>query len=87
MTLWRGRAVTKTGAEGVYCAAIPDLGLGVALKIDDGATRAAQVAVATLLARFGDAPEGVAALQRPVLTNWRGLTVGSLRPAGALADV
>jgi len=36
----------KTGAEGVYIAILPQLGLGAALKIDDGATRAAETAVA-----------------------------------------
>lgn len=35
-----GRVVAKVGAEGVYCAAIPELGLGIALKVEDGATRA-----------------------------------------------
>ena len=87
MTLTHGKAVTKTGAEGVFCAAIPALGLGLALKIDDGATRAAEVAVAALIDKFGATGADLAALTRPVLTNWRGLTVGSLRPAGALADV
>jgi L-asparaginase II len=87
MSLLEGRAMTKTGAEGVYCAAIPHLGLGIALKIDDGATRAAEVAVAALLARFVETPQGFEALRRPVLKNWRGSTVGGLRPAGALRDV
>ena len=86
MTLLQGRAVAKTGAEGVYCAALPDLGYGIAIKIDDGATRAAEVAVAALMDRFLDTPEGFASLVRPRLVNWRGLHVGDLRPAGALAD-
>jgi L-asparaginase II len=30
-----GRIFVKTGAEGVYCAALPELGLGIALKCDD----------------------------------------------------
>ena len=87
MTLTHGKAVTKTGAEGVFCAAIPALGLGLALKIDAGATRAAEVAVAALIDKFGATGADLAGLTRPALTNWRGLTVGSLRPAGALADV
>ncbi len=41
--------VVKTGAEGVYAAALPYFGLGVALKIDDGARRAAEVAMAAVL--------------------------------------
>ena len=30
------RVFCKVGAEGVFCAALPSLGLGVAIKIDDG---------------------------------------------------
>lgn len=41
--------LVKTGAEGVFCAAVPDQGLGIALKIDDGATRAAEVAIGGVL--------------------------------------
>ena len=41
--------IVKTGAEGVYAAALPHFGLGVALKIDDGARRAAEVAMAAIL--------------------------------------
>ena len=41
--------IVKNGAEGVYAAALPNFGLGVAVKIDDGARRAAQVAMAAIL--------------------------------------
>ena len=41
----------KSGAEGVYCGALPERGLGFAVKIDDGATRAAET-VAMGVARF-----------------------------------
>jgi L-asparaginase II len=40
----------KGGAEGVHCAALPELGLGIALKIDDGAKRGTEVALAATLA-------------------------------------
>ena len=42
-----GVAQIKTGAEGVFCGMLPTLGLGVALKMWDGAARAAEVAMAT----------------------------------------
>ena len=42
----------KTGAEGVFCAALPAQGLGIALKCDDGAARAAEVVMAAVIARF-----------------------------------
>ncbi len=40
------RAFVKSGAEGVYIAALPERGLGIALKIDDGAARGSDVAAA-----------------------------------------
>ena len=48
-----GRAAVKTGAEGVYAAMIPERGLGIALKIDDGAGRAAETAIAAMLDKLG----------------------------------
>ena len=47
------RVACKVGAEGVYCAALPEAGLGVAIKIDDGTTaRAAEVAMAAVIEAF-----------------------------------
>lgn len=84
MTALGDRVFSKGGAEGVHCLAIPELGLGVALKCDDGAGRAAEVAAAALLHRLlgGDVLAGFA---RRTLTNWNGVAVGALRPAAALA--
>ncbi|MBM3536289.1 MAG: asparaginase [Alphaproteobacteria bacterium] len=80
----KGKAVVKTGAEGVYMAAIPAKGYGIALKVDDGATRAAEVVMATLLIRHADLDAAqmaaLQALQRPALTNVAGVVVGELRP-------
>ena len=45
-------AFVKTGAEGVYCAALPKQGLGIAVKCDDGSGRAAEVMLAAMLVRF-----------------------------------
>ncbi|MEC9247296.1 MAG: asparaginase [Pseudomonadota bacterium] len=87
MEAGQGRIFTKTGAEGVFCAAIPERGIGIALKCDDGATRAAEVMVAEVLAQLldGDAlAETLRDMARPVLTNRRGFEVGSLRPSEAL---
>ena len=39
------RVFVKTGAEGVFCAALPEQGLGLAVKCDDGAGRAADQVV------------------------------------------
>lgn len=82
-----GRAVIKTGAEGVYVAAIPARGLGIALKIDDGAARAAEIAMGHLLlahAGLDDAARAkVEALVTPTIGNAAGLTVGGMAPAPA----
>ena len=53
MSLLGPRVFTKSGAEGVFCAALPEAGLGLAVKADDGAGRAAQVMIAALIRRFG----------------------------------
>lgn len=80
-----GKAILKTGAEGVYMAAIPAKGLGLALKIEDGATRAAEVLMAALLARHAGLDESqqarLAALVHPPVTNVVGLRVGEIAPA------
>ena len=89
MSRFGAKVFTKTGAEGVFCAALPEQGLGLAVKADDGAGRAAEVMIASLIMRFGEFDETErAAAQRfvsPKLTNWRGIEVGVLRPAGPLA--
>jgi L-asparaginase II len=83
------RAFTKTGAEGVYCAALPEVGLGIAVKCDDGAGRAAEAVVAVLIGRYlplsGAQADAVEAAARPTLRNWNGIEVGAVRPVGPLA--
>ena len=44
-----GRILAKVGAEGVYCAAIPEHRYGIALKVEDGATRCLGPALLGLL--------------------------------------
>ena len=66
-----GRAAIKTGAEGVYAAIIPESRLGIALKIEDGATRASEAVIAALL-------EGVGVLD-PEHPDARALTHGPIR--------
>jgi L-asparaginase II len=77
--------LAKTGAEGVYAACLPRQRLGLALKVEDGAGRAAQVAVLALLRALGAfGPEASAALTerlRPPLRNHAGLIVGRIEPA------
>ncbi len=81
-----GRAAVKTGAEGYYAGIIPERGLGIAIKMDDGAARASETAIAFVLDGFGllgnDKPAREM-LDAPVL-NTRGETVGARRAARAL---
>lgn len=82
-----GRAVVKTGAEGAFTAILPERGVGIALKIADGDTRAAECAMAALLIRHGalgaDHPTALA-LTAPTLRNRRGVAVGTVRATSAL---
>lgn len=84
------RILVKTGAEGVLCGAFPELGLGLAIKCDDGAGRAAEVAMTALIARLlplDRADEAVLApMLHPVLRNWNGIEVGALRPTEILVQ-
>ncbi|RWF21719.1 MAG: asparaginase [Mesorhizobium sp.] len=83
------RIFVKGGAEGVYCAALPELGLGIALKCDDGAGRAAEVMVAACIARLLHADKALAAKlieqAHPPIESRIGAKVGALRPTAALS--
>lgn len=86
MALLGERLFCKTGAEGIYCASLPEQGLGVAIKCEDGNGRGAQVMMAAVIKAFlplSDAEQqGLAPLLSPVLKNWNGITVGSLHAVG-----
>jgi L-asparaginase II len=85
MELLGERAFVKVGAEGVYCATFPELGYGIALKADDGGTRAAEAMMAGLVLHFlslrDDERAAVEALAQPVIKNWNGIEVGRYRVA------
>jgi len=86
------RVFCKVGAEGVFCAALPERGLGVAIKVDDGNNaRAAEVAMAALIEAFVCLDDGEAALLRSLsdvtLRNWNGIEVGALRASDELRQL
>jgi L-asparaginase II len=79
-----GRVVSKIGAEGVHSAAVLDQGIGVAVKVEDGAQRAQFPALLRLLQLLDALPAQLPPrldefLTRP-LRNTRGETVGEIRP-------
>jgi L-asparaginase II len=77
----------KTGAEAVFIAIIPEKKLGVAVKIVDGGTRAAECAIAAILVGLGvleaDHPETRKYMNVPLI-NRRGIDCGALRPSAEL---
>ena len=83
MKAFGARVLVKTGAEGVFCGALPEQGLGIAIKCDDGGTRAAEVMMAVTIARFlplaGGDETALDRFVRPTLRNWNGIEVGTLR--------
>jgi L-asparaginase II len=88
MEAFGARVCCKVGAEGVYCASLPELGLGVALKIDDGAVRAAEAAMAAVIEALLDLDDSqaqmLAGYSRLQMHNWEGVHVGGLRSAESL---
>ena len=79
----KGKVLTKVGGEAVHIAVIPEKDTAIALKAEDGAGRAAQAALCALLERHRLAPDDALAAAKPVafpvLKNWRGLEVGTIR--------
>ena len=77
-----GVAQVKGGAEGVFCGMLPTLGVGIALKMWDGAARASEIAMATLLGYLGVLPADLREeIVHPPVRNVVGLLVGEMRPA------
>ena len=80
-----GRVIAKVGAEGVHSLTIPAAGVGIAIKVEDGALRAQHVAVLRILQLLGVLAEEMPPrlnewLSRPI-RNTRGEIVGEVRAA------
>ena len=79
-----GSVISKVGAEGVHSALVVEEGIGVAVKVEDGAQRAQYPALLRLLQVLGALPERLPSrledfMSRPV-RNTRGVVVGQVRP-------
>lgn len=83
----KGSVLAKTGAEGVVIAALPDQGLGIAVKIADGSSRARSVALLAILDHLGalsdEEKDQLQSHITPEIVNSRGITVGEIRPAAS----
>ena len=79
-----GRILPKVGAEGVHCVALLDAGIGLAIKVEDGAQRAQYAAVLRLLQHLGALPDPLpprlAEFARKAVRNTRNEVVGEVRP-------
>ena len=78
-----GRVIAKVGAEGVHSVTIPEAGLGLAIKVEDGAQRAQHIAILRLLQMLDVLPDPLppklAELARRPVRNTRGEPVGEIR--------
>ena len=85
-----GRLFCKGGAEGYFAVGVPAAGLGVVLKVLDGASRAANPAAMHVLGALGLLPDPLPAapeaFAHPVERNVSGRVVGSIRIEAAGAE-
>jgi L-asparaginase II len=73
------KVFVKGGAEGVHCAVLPDLGLGIAVKIDDGAKRGADAVLTEILAALIPGADKILGERfAGEISNWHGQRVGSI---------
>jgi L-asparaginase II len=87
-----GKIFAKVGADGIYCAYLPEPGLGLALKVEDGDMRSLPTALLGLLRILNQRvplgfdpaklPESVSRHAEPPTVNTRGKVTGVLRAAG-----
>ena len=84
MALSGGQLAAKSGAEGLICLAVPERGLGIAIRVLDGTFRTHAVVTVTALAQLDilDSVTRDAILERhsPELRNHNGRLVGHIRP-------
>jgi L-asparaginase II len=82
-----GRAAVKNGADGVYTAILHEQGIGVALKVTDGADRGSNSLIAALLTRLGVLeeahPVAIKYTTGPI-KNWAGDAVGRIQPVAGI---
>ena len=83
------RVCCKVGAEGVFCAALPEQGLGVAIKVDDGNnSRAAEVVMAAVIEALvrldDDERQFLRGFSDVPLVNWNRIDVGRLQASAGL---
>jgi L-asparaginase II len=88
MELAPGKIFAKTGAEGVFVAVLPEQGLAMAVKCEDGATRAAEAMICALIARYfekgGEIETKLLSMANRQMKNWNGIQFGEVRVTDAM---
>ncbi|WLI90039.1 asparaginase [Massilia sp. R2A-15] len=88
MTAGAGEWVTKVGADAVQTIGVRSAGLGIAIKIADGAARSLQCATYSVLDQLGLLDARQRAMlehyREPELKNVRGAKAGTIRPVFTL---
>lgn len=84
----KGRVALKAGAEGYFAGIVPEAGLGIAIKIDDGAARAAETVIGAVIDKLGLLTDNKTAHEiiRAPIQNTRDGVVGERRPSRILSE-
>lgn len=89
MAAGEGDWVSKVGADAMQTIGVRSAGIGIAIKVSDGAKHVLQTVTYSVLDQLGllgpSQRTGLAAYRQPLLTNVRGTTVGDIRPVFTLA--
>ncbi|WP_424942616.1 asparaginase [Aliiroseovarius crassostreae] len=89
MRAMKGKVAVKTGAEAFFIAILPEQKLGVALKVNDGSTRASECAIAAILARLGVADPADPMVKKrlnPRVVNFAGVDTGEIKPTASICS-
>ncbi len=91
MKAFKGRIVSKSGAEGVQCAGDVERGIGIAIKTEDGNGRAAIVAMMEVFKQLGIGNDKIYGeleeyIEKPI-KNHRNEIIGTIRPSFELLKV
>jgi L-asparaginase II len=82
------RILGKYGAEGLFCVAVRDADLGFAVRVEDGGPRAIGPIVLDVLLQLGAVREDelgeLMTFREPILRNWRGTEIGTIRASAVL---
>jgi L-asparaginase II len=91
MSVFNGRVVAKSGAEGVLCFGDVETGTGIALKIEDGNGRATSAVAMEVLKQLGIGDEHVYSQLydyiHPPVKNMREDQIGMIRPQFVLSKL